>query len=193
MIKSKIPILLIILIILLLVPFFYNLCINHEGEMKIKDVLVTNDKMNVLVYARVSHFNSDIENAILAGVPTTFSFKIEFYQNEELWFDKRLTQVEVKKNIKYDRIRETFYLNSNFQKAPEVFQKFEVARSAIAEINGIPVMSVKNLKKDRKYYARIKLEWENYRLPFYASFIRIFLSLRDFETDWYHQPFQLQK
>jgi len=68
-----------------------------------------------------------------------------------------------------------------------------MARLAVAEINGIPLVSIKNLDKNKNYYARIKLEWENYRLPFYAEFLRIFLSMLDFETDWYTQSFRLQK
>jgi len=191
--KSKALISLIVVIILLLVTLFYNLHLNNNGEMKIKDVLVTNDKTNVLVYARVSHLSSDIEEEILAGVPTAFIFRIEFYQDNKLWFDNRLALVEVKKNIKYDQVKKTFYLSSNFQKTAEGFQKFEEVRRAIAEISGIPIIKIKNLKEDHNYYARIKLEWENYSLPFYAEFVRIFLSLRDFETDWYIQPFDFQK
>lgn len=191
--KRKISILLIVLIALLFVPLFYTLYLTDDGDMKIKDVLVTNDKSNVLVYARVSPFSSDLEKAILAGVPTTFIYKIEFYQDNKSWLDERLALIEVKKNIKYDQVKKTFYLTSNFQKSAEGFQKFEEARLAIAEINGIPVISIKDLKENQRYYARIKLEWENYRLPFYAAFVRIFLSLRDFETDWHCQPFEFQK
>jgi len=191
--KSKALISLIIVIILLLVPLFYSIYLNDNGEMKIKDVLVTNDKTNILVYARVSHFSSDVEKAILAGVPTTFVFRIEFCHDNNLWFDKRLAMIVVKKNIKYDQVKKTFYLTSNIQKTPEGFQEFEEARRAISEINGIPIISIKNLKEDHNYYTRIKLEWENYRLPFYAAFVQIFLSLRDFETDWYRQPFYFQK
>jgi len=191
--KSKALISLIVVIILLLVTLFYNLHLNNNGEMKIKDVLVTNDKTNVLVYARVSHLSSDIEEEILAGVPTAFIFRIEFYQDNKLWFDNRLALVEVKKNIKYDQVKKTFYLSSNFQKTAEGFQKFEEVRRAIAEISGIPIIKIKNLKEDHNYYARIKLKWENYRLPFYAKLLRVILSLRNFETDWHIQPFHLQK
>jgi len=67
-----------------------------------------------------------------------------------------------------------------------------MARLAVAEINGIPVVNIKNLSRDQNYYARIKLAWENYRLPFYAEFLRIFLSFRDFETEWQIQTFRLQ-
>jgi len=192
--KRKISIVLIVVIVLILTPFLYRLAVNNDSEeVKIKDVLVTNDKVNVLVYARASHLTTDIEKAILAGVPTTFVFRIEFCQDNNLWFDKRLAMIVVKKNIKYDQVKKTFYLTSNIQKTPEGFQEFEEARRAISEINGIPIISIKNLKEDHNYYTRIKLEWENYRLPFYAAFVQIFLSLRDFETDWYRQPFYFQK
>jgi len=82
--KSKIQIAFIIVLILLLVPLLYNLATSHDAEkMKIKEVLVTNDQMNVLVYVRLSHITTDTEKAILAGVRTKFTYKIEFYQDEE--------------------------------------------------------------------------------------------------------------
>jgi hypothetical protein len=192
--KSKIPIVLIVVIVLLIAPFLYHLVTNNDPEeMKIQDVLVTNDKMNVLVYARVSRFPPDIEKAILAGVSTAFSFKIEFYQDQEFWFDERLAQLEVIKNIKYDQVKKTFFVTSTFPRTAESFQEFEMARLAVAEINGVPIINIRNLNKDQNYYARIKLEWENYRLPFYAEFLRIFLSFWDLETNWHVQPFRLQK
>jgi len=107
--------------------------------------------------------------------------------------DKRLAQIEVKKKIKYDQVKKTFYVTSNFQGTTENFQDFEKAGLAVTEINGIPIISIENLNKDHSYYARIKLKWENYRLPFYAKLLRVILSLRNFETDWHIQPFHLQK
>lgn len=181
-------------LVLFLAPFLYHLVASNNSEgMKIQDVLVTNDKMNVLAYARVSRFSPDIEKAILAGVSTTFSFKIEFYRDKEFWVDERLVQLEVIKNIKYNQVKKTFFVTSTFPRTTESFQEFETARLAVAEINGVPIINIRNLNKDQNYYARIKLEWENYRLPFYAEFLRIFLSFRDFETDWHVQPFRLQK
>jgi len=191
--KNKIPLLLLMVIAVLLLPLLYNLYLKNDGEMKISDVLVTKDETNVLVYARVSHFSEDIENAILAGVPTTFTFRIEFYQSRKFWFDKRLAYAELKKSIKYDQIRSTFYLTADAQKPAEGFQKFEKARRALTELNGIPIIGLNRLQKNQSYYARVKLEWDNYRLPLYAEVTRIILSLRDFETGWACQPFDFQK
>ncbi|WP_367360303.1 DUF4390 domain-containing protein [Syntrophus buswellii] len=191
--KRRIPLLLAIVALLVIAPLLYHLVVDQNpDEMKIKDVLVTNDQTNVLVYARLSHFPPDIEKAILAGVSTTFSFKIEFYRKKKHWFDERLAQLEIIKNIKYDQAKKKFYVTSTFPQTAEAFQEFAMARLAVAEINGIPVVNMKNLSRDQDYYARIKLAWENYRLPFYAEFLRIFLSFRDFETDWQIQPFRLQ-
>ncbi|MDY0188145.1 MAG: DUF4390 domain-containing protein [Syntrophus sp. (in: bacteria)] len=191
--KRKTPLLLAIVVLLVIAPLLYHLVMDQNpDEMKIKDVLVTNDQTNVLVYAKLSHFPPDIEKAILAGVSTTFSFKIEFYREKKHWFDERLAQLEIIKNIKYDQAKKKFYVTSTFPQTAEAFQEFAMARLAVAEINGIPVVNIKNLSRDQNYYARIKLAWENYRLPFYAEFLRIFLSFRDFETEWQIQTFRLQ-
>ncbi len=53
---------------------------------------VTNDATHVLVYARVTNcFTKDMEAAILAGVPTTFTFLVDLYQERRYWLDKRIT------------------------------------------------------------------------------------------------------
>ena len=65
--KRRIPLLLAIVALLVIAPLLYHLVVDQNpDEMKIKDVLVTNDQTNVLVYARLSHFPPDIEKAILA-------------------------------------------------------------------------------------------------------------------------------
>jgi len=67
--------LLAIVVLLVIAPLLYHLVMDQNpDEMKIKDVLVTNDQTNVLVYAKLSHFPPDIETALFSlEIPAGFT------------------------------------------------------------------------------------------------------------------------
>jgi len=75
-------------------------------EPKIKDLLITNDAENVLLYARLLNgFKPQMELAILAGIPTTFTMWIEVYQERSPMWDKKIIRKEIKRSIKYDNLK----------------------------------------------------------------------------------------
>jgi len=156
----------------------------------ISEVLITQNIEHIHLYAKVTNaFTRDMESAILAGVPTTFTFLLELYQERALWLDKKVASVMIKHTIKYDNIKKTFYVWSAGHHEPEGFQDLEAAKHAMAELNGIIVASVKDLRKNTPTYLMIKAKLDKVRLPLGMEYVFIFVSLWDFETDWYKQRF----
>ena len=156
----------------------------------ISDLLVTNNANHVLVYARVMNcFTKDIEAAILAGVSTTFTFVVDLFQQRSWWLDKRVTRVTVKQTIKYDNVKKLFYVYFNGDKEPTSFQDFEVAKRVMADLNGAPIAPLKALKRNEYYYVQIKAKLDKVRLPLHMEVVFFFVSLWDFETDWYREGF----
>jgi len=151
---------------------------------------VTNDATHVLVYARVTNcFTKDMEAAILAGVPTTFTFLVDLYQERRYWLDKRITSLIVKHTIKYDIVKKLFSVSSDGEKEPMLFQDYESAKRAMADINGLPLTPIKSLQRNEYYYVQIKAKLEKIRLPLNMEYVFFFVSLWDFETDWYREGF----
>ncbi|MEA3486172.1 MAG: DUF4390 domain-containing protein, partial [Thermodesulfobacteriota bacterium] len=69
-------------------------------EAKVTDLIVTNTSENLLVYLKVENcFTRDMEEAILAGIPTTFTFVLELRRDRRYWFDKKKFFLEVKHTI----------------------------------------------------------------------------------------------
>jgi hypothetical protein len=156
----------------------------------IRDLLVTNNATHVLLYARVTNcFTKDIEAAILAGVPTTFTFLMDLYQERSGWLDKRLVRLTVRHTIKYDNVKRLFHVLADGEKAPASFPDYESAKRAMADLNGIPVAQLKTLKTGEYYYVQLKAKLDKVRLPMYMEYIFFFVSLWDFETDWYREGF----
>ncbi len=160
-------------------------------EAKITNFLITNTSKNVLIYFRVENcFTTKMGNAILAGIPTTFTFYIELYRERKLWFDKEISNLEIKHTIKYDNVKKTFFVSFNGDgKDPGQFENFHKAKMAISDLNGIVVAPMNALIRDKKYYVRVKAQLEKVRLPLHMEYVFFFVSLWDFETDWYRENF----
>jgi hypothetical protein len=177
----------IFLMFLILLVFLSPLSAENAG---IRDFLVTNNASHVLVYARVMNcFTKDIEDAILAGVPTTFTFVVDLFQQRSWWIDKKVTRVTIKHTIKYDNVKKLLNVYLGDDKEPTPFQDFEGAKRAMADLNGVPIVQLKTLKRSEYYYVQIKAKLDKVRLPLHMEVVFFFVSLWDFETDWYREGF----
>ena len=172
--------------LLLLVPIR-----SYGMEARITDCLVTNTTDDVLVYFRVTNcFTKDMEKAVLAGIPATFTFLLELYRDRGYWFDKKESSMEVKHTIKYDNLKKIFYVSAAENgKQPMAFSDFDEAKMAMADLNGAVIAPLKILKRDRQYYIKVKVQMDKVRLPFHMEYVFFFVSMWDFETDWYRQGF----
>jgi hypothetical protein len=177
--------------ILLLFSIFIVFSPSLSAEnAEIRDVLVTSNANHVLVYARVTNgFTKDIEAAILAGVPTTFTFLMDLYQERSGWLDKKLSRTTVRCTVKYDNVKKLFLVSTDGEKEATVFADFESAKRAMADLNGVPVAQLNTLKKNENYYVLIKAKLDKVRLPLHMEYVFFFVSLWDFETDWYRERF----
>lgn len=184
-IKNKIGIVLLFVLIGS-VSFPSNTC---ALEPKIKDILITNDVENVLLYARlVNGFKPEMELAILAGIPTVFTMWVEVYEQRPTLWDKKIMIKEIKRTIKYDNLKKTFSILTNNAET-EIFPNFESAQKAMSDFNGIVAVPMSSLIKGRSYRAMIKIKMEKVRLPLHMEYVFFFVSLWDFETSWYRKNF----
>ena len=162
----------------------------HAIEPEIKDILITNDMGNVLLYARlVNGFKPDMELAVLAGIPATFTMQLEVYQDRSFSWDKRISKQEIKRTIKYDNLKKTFSVSNGNKKEPIIFSDFESAQKAMADFNGIIAAPLSSLTKGRSYYVLIKVKMDKVRLPLHMEYVFFFVSYWDFETALYRQNF----
>lgn len=158
------------------------------SEAKFTDLLITNNAGQLTIYARVINcFTPDTEAAILAGVPTTFTFLFDLYQERSYWWDKKVTRSVINHTIKYDNVKKNYLLTSTNRLETDTFPTLETAKRAMADLNGIVVYQVDALEKDKSYYVKMKAKLDKVRLPLHMEYLFFFVSLWDFETDWYQQ------
>lgn len=175
-----------ILALLFVILFFVpNLAVAQEARLT--DIIVTNTQDDLLVYLNVKGaFREKMKTAILSGVPTSFSFFVSLYRVRTLWFDEKITDIMVTNTVKYDNLKEEFTIKRSWENSgPRVSRSFDEAKKLITEIDGLKIVPLKQLEKDQRYQLRTKAELSKVTLPYYLHYVLFFVSLWDFETDWY--------
>jgi hypothetical protein len=156
-------------------------------QAQIADIIVTNNQDQLLVYFNTKGcFTPEMNKAIMSGIPTTFTFFIEIYQPRSFWPNKKLSAVKLHHTIKYDSLREEFNLTLS-ERGNQTFivKEFSKAQEIMADVSNIQLIPLKQLERNNKYQLRIKAELNKVTLPLYLHYILFFVSLWDFETDWY--------
>jgi Domain of unknown function (DUF4390) len=172
---------------------FAFLCFPAQGravQPRIADILISNNSENLFLYARcVDCFKTEMESAILAGVPTVFTLQLDVCQERLLIWNKTIISKEIKRTIKYDNLKKTFSIYTNDNLDAVVFPDFESAQKAMADFNGIIASPLSALDKGNQYYLKMRVKIDKVRLPLYMEYVFFFVSFWDFETAWYKKGF----
>jgi hypothetical protein len=153
----------------------------------LKHIVVTNTRDDLLLYLNADGaFREKMKSAILSGVPATFSFFITLNIARNFWPDKNIADIKVTHTIKYDSLKKEFRVNRSWENGDaQVTTSFEEAQRWMAEIASLKVVPLNALEKGRQYQIRAKAKLSKLTLPFYLHYVLFFVSLWDFETDWY--------
>ena len=155
------------------------------------NVTLTNTRDHLVVYFNVENaFTPKINEAVLNGIPTTFTFYISLYRARESWFDKKIATHTISNTLKYNAIRENFSLTRPWKSQdPLVIKTLDAAEKQMTDIYGFIIIPIDQVIPGKKYQIRIKAEMKKIKLPLYLHHIFFFLSLWNFETDWYTMDF----
>ena len=174
-----------------LILFFAISTLATAQEAHLTNIIVTNTRDDFLIYFTVKGaFRGEIKKAILSGVPTTFSFFVTLNLERRLWPDKEIADLKLTHTIKYDNLKQEFSIHRSWKNGkPDIAKSFEEAQKLMSEINGLKVLPLKQLEKGRRYQLLAKAELSKLTLPLYLHYVLFFMSLWDFETDWYTVDF----
>ncbi len=151
------------------------------------NIIVTNTRDDLLLYLTVQNaFPPEIEETINSGVPATFSFYINLYRIRNFWLDREITEMDVTHTIKYDNLKKEYIVTRSWENnQPHVVKSFYEAKKLMTEIDSLAIVSLDKLEKGKQYQVRTKAKLSKLTLPFYLHYVLFFVSLWDFETDWY--------
>lgn len=184
--RKSLPRVAFALIVIWLIP--PTLCPADDDDARLTNIIVTNTQKELLLYLSVKDaFPERIRNTIESGVPATFSFFIKLYKVRNFWPDKPIADLTVTHTIKYDTLRKEYLVGRSWDGTtqPQSTPSFEEAKKLMVDIDSLAVVPLNLLDKEKRYQIRAKAKLSELTLPFYLHYVLFFVSLWDFETDWY--------
>lgn len=161
--------------------------VHAQQEARLSDIVVTNTAEHLIVYFSVEDcFTAEMMQAIESGLPTTFTFYIRLYERRDFWWDRQMTELEVRHTVRFDQLKKHYEVTLSDGTGEVVnVQDFDEVRRLMSEVAALPVVPLDRLQKGGRYQLQMMAELDKIRLPLYLHYVFFFLSLWDFETDWY--------
>lgn len=165
-------------------------CFATDNPAEISDIRLDKSGKELRVSFELSNcFNSEMEEAILDGVPTTFRILVSV-EKPAVMLNTTIADLTLLHTIRYNRLNNEFQVN-----LPEVPQEcfvtksFSEAKRWMSRVGKVPVIPTCWLSKDQAYYLNVKAELSKVELPLIFRYILFWASLWDFETGWYTVEF----
>ena len=158
-------------------------------KARLSDITVTNthDGLEVVYLNVKGTFTEKMREAVLSGVPTTFLFYITLQRKRRFWPNKEILNMEITHTIKYHNLKKEFVISRSWEKNKSLLvRSFREARKLMNEIHNLKIVLTPGiLEKGEHYQLKAKARLSKMTLPFDLHYILFFVSLWDFETDWY--------
>ncbi|MBN2124330.1 MAG: DUF4390 domain-containing protein [Deltaproteobacteria bacterium] len=162
-------------------------------EAHLSDIVVTNTRDYLLLYFSVNGcFTPEMNRAIESGINTTFTFFVTLYEKRDFWWDRKMADIEINHSVKYDNLKKIFEvrLSEENQQQVHVLKGFEEVKRLMADVVALKVTPLHNLTKGGRYRISMMAQLDKIELPLSLHYVFFFLSLWDFETDWYSVDFR---
>jgi hypothetical protein len=178
-----------IVILLLSSLFLSGIC--SAREARLDDIIVTNTKDHLIVYLNVEDcFTEDMNRAIMNGIPAKFTFIVKLYEVRNAWFDRKIADIRLTHKIEYNTLKNEFTVFFPGYNKTIVTKDADEANRLMSEVVALKVARLDALKRGSHYQLRLKAELDKIELPLNLDYVLFFLSLWDFETDWYSVVFK---
>ncbi len=163
------------------------------GKPFIDRVIVTNTTDDLIVYFNVAEalYQDQVFKAVLAGVPTTFTYDVELIEVNNFWPDREVTSFVLKRTIKYDTVTEKFTVTTHGNPPrQETTTDWIKAQELMTDVWALRVIPLKKLKKSQTYRLRIRAQIHKPQLPIGLKIFFFWVPLGDIVTDWYEVEFR---
>lgn len=136
-------------------------------------------------------FTPSMEEAIRSGVATTFRI-LTVLEKPGVVFQTQILDIVLEHTIKYDYLKNEYQVHLPENPDTTLITKdFGEAKRWMSTVKDLPLIPLWRLQKDEVYRLRIKAELSKVELPLFFRYVFFFVSLWDFETDWYDTSFSL--
>lgn len=182
MMESKIKFRCLVLSILFLfiipIPVF-----SQKGYIRDVSIRPSNGGFKISFFVEEC-FTEKIEEAIKAGIQTTFNFYLRIYQ-KRWWKDKEIANIEFSHIIQFDPVKGEYYVKLEENRNSHVTSNLEEAKRLMATVKDVEIRPLIKIPRGTPAELRIKAELDPVKLPFPLQYIFFLTSIWDFKTDWH--------
>nr|WP_269750842.1 DUF4390 domain-containing protein [Desulfosalsimonas propionicica] len=161
-------------------------------KARLTDMVISNTRDDLLLFVTVEGaFTEQMKQAVLNGIPTSFSFIVRLEKiNAFVLPNSLVAEKKVTHTIKYESLKKQFVIRRSWEENRTLTtDSFEKARQWMSEIKSLRIAALDKLQEGKKYRIRAKARLDTVELPFYLNYIFFFVSLWDFETNWHSLEF----
>lgn len=171
--------------VFLMVPLLTTMA--RAEEARLNDIVAAITGEHLLIYFRVSEcFTEEMKKAIENGINTTFTFFVTLHEIRDFQLDNKIADLHIRHDILYDNLKKVYKVSLSERDNLTIHvEDFNEAKSLMSEIVGLKLTGLNSLRNGNQYKVRMMAELDKIKLPLYLDYILFFLSLWDFETDWY--------
>ncbi len=179
--------LLILLLIAVMTGLFFLVPPALSKDATLTNIIVTNTSSDLIIYLSVEGaFREQTLNAIMSGVPASFSFFINLNQKRSMWFNRGIADIEITNSVKYNNLKKEFIVERSWENGKiHIVQSLQEAQKLMSDLDGLKIVPLNRLEKGRQYQIKAKAQLSKLTLPYYLHYVFFFVSLWDFETHWY--------
>ncbi len=154
---------------------------------RITDIIVTPAGESLVVFATLEEaFTSEIEESIVNGVPTTFTYQVRLMRERALFPDAEVATLTVRQSVAYDLLKDEFQFvrDDSRRNSTRVTKSYGELKRWMAELAGVTLASRRLLEPEERYYVRVKAEIRSVSLIFPLNYLLFFVSFFNFDTPW---------
>lgn len=183
-----------ILLVLVIIVVHLSSSVAYSSDAMVDNVFMVNNPDDMQVSFEIKNaFTKEIEEGIKSGMPTSFTFFVELYRKQGLWFDETLASQIFRHTVKYDTLKEEYEIILE-EKPQNIIRikDIEQTKKIMASSENISIKPAYALKKGEQYQLRIKATLDAVNLPFPLNYMLFFVSFWNYETAWYEKEFVIQ-
>jgi hypothetical protein len=160
-------------------------------KAEIRDIVVNNSSTDLLLYLTVGRaFRAEMEEGILNGIPTSFTFFVSLREFDDGRPGKQIANLEFDHVLAYDSLKEVFTLHFSENDVAVTVDSLAKAKTMMTAVNGVKIIDLARLKSGARYVLSVKVRLARKSLPLLFHYLIPFWQLRDEETDWYYVEFR---
>lgn len=159
--------------------------VGRAEEARVIDYSATRQQQVFMIsFAVENAFTPGMEEAIQSGMPQTFVFQFEVYKEIRAWPDQRIYNWDVSRTIRYDTLKQIFYVNEGPDVPEKQTKDLAEAKQWMVTFDSFPVAVATSLDMTSPHYVRVRVRLDPEEWPLNLNRILFFPSLWEFQTAW---------